>query len=161
MLNQQIKDMMHKAFYDLLEKKVSDPPDYEWITRLYQEIRDRLCNILVMLGRKDKYTYTEIQESMDVELFGQMIKHNAFNYEDFYKLIEYVFAKCKQLGSPARDEETKLKLNEIKDFIHSGNATFATVVPMFIKNANHCIDNIYDDLYKLKERLVPNQSNSQ
>ena len=154
-LNEQIKDMMHKAFYDLLEKRVADPPDYKWITRLYQEIRDRLCNILVMLGRKDRYTYNEIQESMDVELFEQMISHNAFSYEDFYKLIEYVFYKCKQLGSAARDIETDEKLSEIKEFISSGNATFATIVPMFIKNANHCIDNIYSDMKKLKEKLVP------
>lgn len=160
-LNKQIKDMMHKAFYDLLEKRVADPPDHEWITRLYQEIRDRLCNILLMLGRQDKYTYNEIQESMDVELFEQMIRHSAFSYEDFYKLIEYVFAKCKQLGSPARDDETTAKLNEIKEFINSGNATFATIVPMFIKNANHCIDNIYDDMKKLREKLVPNTSSSQ
>ena len=154
-LNEQIKDMMHKAFYDLLEKRVADPPDYKWITRLYQEIRDRLCNILVMLGRKDRYVYKEIKESMDVELFEQMISHNAFSYEDFYKLIEYVFYKCKQLGSAARDIETDEKLNEIKEFISSGNATFATIVPMFIKNANHCIDNIYSDMKKLKEKLVP------
>ena len=154
-LNEQIKDMMNKAFYDLLEKRVADPPDYKWITRLYQEIRDRLCNILVMLGRKDRYVYKEIKESMDVELFEQMISHNAFSYEDFYKLIEYVFHKCKQLGSPARDIETDEKLNEIKEFISNGNATFATIVPMFIKNANYCIDNIYSDMKKLKEKLVP------
>jgi len=154
-LNEQIKDMMNKAFYDLLEKRVNDPPDYKWITRLYQEIRDRLCNILVMLGRKDRYVYKEIKECMDVELFEQMISHNAFSYEDFYKLIEYVFYKCKQLGSAARDIETDEKLNEIKEFISSGDATFATIVPMFIKNANHCIDNIYSDIKKLKEKLVP------
>lgn len=157
-LENQIKDMMHKAFYDLLEKRVADPPDYKWIARLYQEIRDKLCNILVILGRKDKYIYKEIQASMDVELFEQMIRHNAFSYEDFYKLIEYVFHKCRQLGSPARDIETDEKLNEIKEFISSGNASFATIVPMFIKNTNHCIDNIYSDMKKLKEKLVPMSS---
>ena len=157
-LNQQIKDMMNKAFYDLLEKRVADPPDYKWIARLYQEIRDKLCNILIILGRKNKYTYKEIQESMDIELFEQMIRHDAFSYDDFYKLIEYIFHKCKQLGSPARDIETDEKLNEIKEFISCGDASFATIVPMFIKNANHCIDNIYSDMKKLKEKLVPMSS---
>ena len=157
-INKQIDEVMRKAFYDLLEEKVSSvPPDYEWLVRLYTEMRDRLCNIL----KETSLIRKEIMESMEPDFFNQLLRENVFNYEDFYKLIEYVFAKCKQLGSPARDEETKLKLNEIKDFIHSGNATFATVVPMFIKNANHCIDNIYDDLYKLKERLVPKQSKSQ
>ena len=103
-------------------------------------------------------TQSEIQESMDIELFEQMIRHDAFSYDDFYKLIEYIFHKCKQLGSPARDIETDEKLNEIKEFISCGDASFATIVPMFIKNANHCIDNIYSDMKKLKEKLVPMSS---
>ena len=32
-----------KAFFDLLEQKVAaDPPDYDWVTRLYEEIRGKL-----------------------------------------------------------------------------------------------------------------------
>ena len=38
-INNQIKDNFHKAFYDLLEMKVrAEPPDYEWIVRLFGEI---------------------------------------------------------------------------------------------------------------------------
>ena len=51
--------------------------------------------------------------------------------------MQYVFHKCKQLGSPERDSETDEKLKEITDFINSGNATFGTIVSMFVRNANH------------------------
>ena len=35
---------MRKAFFDLIEKALSEEqPDPEWITRLYAEMRDKLC----------------------------------------------------------------------------------------------------------------------
>ena len=69
-INNQIKDNFHKAFYDLLEMKVrAEPPDYEWIVRLFQEIKDRLVFFL----KKDSPFRNDIQEKLDVELFDQMI----------------------------------------------------------------------------------------
>ncbi len=151
-INEQIDSVMRKAFYDLLEEKVaSKPPDYEWLVRLYKEMRDRLCHLL----KESSHLRTEITDSMDIVLFEQMLKADAFRYDDFYKLMQYVFCKCKQLGSPARDSETDAKLKEITDFINTGNATFGTIVPMFIKNANFCIDRIYEDIKTFKEKLVP------
>ena len=151
-INQQIDEVMRKAFYDLLEQKVaSEPPDYEWLVRLYTEMRDRLCSLL----KETSLVRREIMESMDPEFFNQLLRDNVFNYEDFYKLMQYVFHKCKQLGSPERDSETDSKLKEITDFINSGNATFGTIVPMFVKNANQCIDKIYEDIKNFKERLTP------
>ena len=46
-LNQQMNTQFKKAFFDLLEEKVrEEPPDYDWITRLYEEIRNRLASLL-------------------------------------------------------------------------------------------------------------------
>ena len=48
-INNQIKDNFNKAFYDLLEMKVTaEPPDYDWIVRLFQEIKDKMT-ILSMI----------------------------------------------------------------------------------------------------------------
>ena len=85
---------------------------------------------------------------MDVELFDQMIRNNAFSGVDFYNLIEYVFDLIKKLGSPARDNLADLKKQEILDIMKNGGA-FSDIVPIFIKNANECIDFIYTDIKKL------------
>jgi hypothetical protein len=37
--------------------------------------------------------------------------------------------------------------------VDSGDATFATLVPMFIKNANECLDTVYEDIKALSERF--------
>ena len=149
-LTKQVKETYKRAFFDLLEQKVAAlPPDYEWLTRLYGEIRTKLISLL----REGSQLRNEIEESMDCDFFKQLISHNVFSPDNFYGLIRYVFEKCKQLGSPARDAETDAKLKEIVDFVDSGDATFATLVPLFIKNANECLDTIYEDVQAVSEKF--------
>ena len=148
-LNQQMDTQFKKAFFDLLEEKVrEEPPDYDWITRLYEEIRTRLSSLL----RENSKTRKEIEDSMDVELFRQMIENKAFGAVELYNLINHVFELCKKLGSPARDNEVdKFKFQVLG--LMKNNGTFAQIVPLFIKNANECIDNIYKDLNVVKENM--------
>lgn len=148
-LNKQMNTQFKKAFFDLLEEKVrEEPPDYDWITRLYAEIRERLASLL----REGSIVRKEIEESMDVELFKQMIENKAFGGVELYNLVEHVFELCKRLGSPARDNQVdKFKYQVIG--LMKNNGTFAQIVPLFIKNANECIDNIYKDLRQVKENM--------
>tara|TARA_Y100000996_G_C22459667_1_gene617477 strand:- start:77 stop:616 length:540 start_codon:yes stop_codon:yes gene_type:complete len=149
-LTTQVRETYKRAFFDLLQEKVAaNPPDFEWLTRLYGEIRTKLITLL----RVGSPLRVEIEQSMDCDFFKQLISNNVFSPEDFYTLIRYVFEKCKQLGSPARDAETDAKLKEIVDFVDSGDATFATLVPMFIKNANECLDTVYEDIKALSDRF--------
>ena len=139
-LNKQVEDTMKRAFFDLLEQKVaSEPPDYDWLTRLYTEIRDKLTRLLKPTSKTRKH----IEENMDPEFFHQLISNNVFEPKSFYALVCFIFEQIKLMCSPGRDKETDEKLQELLDHFNSGNATFATMVPMFIKNANYCIDNIY------------------
>ncbi len=152
-MKEQWTVMAQKAFCDLLKQRVEqEPPDYEWITRLYEEIRNKLTKIL----KKGSELRVEIEEAMDVELFDQMIRNKAFNPTDLYKLIHYTFDKCKQLGSAGRDKETDAKLKEITDHMQTGDATFASIVPLYIKNINYCIDKMYYDLEGVSKVLNQN-----
>lgn len=149
-MKEQWKVMARKAFFDLLKQRVeSDPPDYEWLVRLYTEVRDKLTKIL----KTGSALRVEIEEAMDIELFDQMIRNKAFNPTDFYNLIKYTFEKCKQLGAAGRDKETDEKLKEILDHMQSGDATFATIVPLYIKNINFCVDRMYEDLENVSKIL--------
>ena len=149
-LNEQFKNTFDKAFDDLLEQKVAeDPPDYDWITRLYAELRDRLAKLL----KTGSSMRVEIEEKMDIELFTQMLKENAFTGEHMYALVNYIFDACDKLQSPGRDENSALKRKELIDFMNGGECTFAKFVPLFIRNANECIDFIYQDLHEFLKQL--------
>ena len=146
-LNNQIESTFKRAFYDLLAERIShDPPDYEWLCRLYNEIRGKL---LGLVNRRCPLR-EEIETSLDVELFNQMIRNKAFDPDDLYRHVAFIFNKCKQLGAPARDGETEAKKQELLALMRKGGGEFAVVVPLFIRHANVCIDRIYEDIANLR-----------
>ena len=148
-LTTQVRETYKRAFFDLLQEKVAaNPPDFEWLTRLYGEIRTKLISLL----RVGSPLRVEIEESMDCDFFKQLISNNVFSPEDFYTLIRYVFEKCKQLGSPGRDKDVDEKFNELIEMMKN-NAVFAEIVPVFIKNANDCIDWIYKDMSDFSKKI--------
>lgn len=147
-LTQQFESTMRKAWSDAIEDKMrEDPPDYDWVTRLYTEVRDRLAGLL----RTGSPQRTEIEEKLDPALFNQMIRHNVFQGQEFIGVVFFTFEKCMMLGSPARDEETTAKRDEVLGALYSG-AVFAELIPLFFKNINMCIDWVYDDLRAIANR---------
>ena len=97
-INRQMKEQFYKGFRDLLKERVCEnPPDYKWIVKLYDEIKTRLCTILKEGSQKRK----EIEEKMDVKLFGQIIENGAFTGENMHGLVNYVFDKCMELSVEA------------------------------------------------------------
>lgn len=148
-LENQIKSNYFKAFFDLLEEKVrQEPPDYDWIVKLYKEIRHKLTFFL----KQGSSFRREIEEGMDVELFDQMLRNNAVGGVEFYNLVNLVFEYTLKLGSPARDQKVKEKRDEIYECMKNGGL-FCQLVPLFIKNANTCIDWIHEDLGNVKKNL--------
>ena len=141
-LEKQIRDQFYNAYFDLLKEKVEqDPPDYEWIVRLYEEIKLKLTKLF----KEDSSTKIEIEERLDVKLFDQMLRNNAYNINDFERLVYYIFELCIKFGSPQRDKTTAEMRDEILNEIKK-NSPFSVLIPIFIKNANTCVDHIYEDL---------------
>ena len=148
MNNDEIKETYQKAFFDLLEERVSDKePAYDWIVKLYLEIKIKLLKIT----SKNSKLAMEINNTMDLQLFEQMIRNNAFDGNDFYNLINFVFDMCLKLQSPQRDEDTNNRRNEVLDIMKNGG-TYAQIMVKFIKNANICIDFIYEDIINLSKQ---------
>ena len=57
------------------------------------------------------------------------------------------------MGEEGSDKETDEKMKEILDHMQSGDATFATIVPLYIKNINFCVDRMYEDLENVSKIL--------
>jgi hypothetical protein len=107
---------MRKAFFDLIEKALSEEqPDPEWITRLYAEMRDKLC----ALTPRRTDMHKEIHYALDVDLFEQMVRHKAFDPADLAKLVACVFGRLQGLCSPSRDAEVRHRREELE--AHQGH----------------------------------------
>ena len=155
-LTERMESQMKKAFWDLLQEKVSaQPPDFDWITRLYTEIRDRLMSFV----RKGGKLHTEIEEAFDTDLFSQMIRNDAFDGGDMLRLVESTFAYISALQAPYRDAE----LLSVKATIltrASEGGTFAEIVPLYIRSVHKLLDYIEYDLKQLAKRGSENKTSS-
>ena len=148
-LREQIENAYKETWSALLHDKVKEnPPDFDWIVRLYNEIKYKLTYFL----KKNSPMRNSIEESLDIELFDQMIRHGAFKGPEFYNLVNYIFDTSLKLGSPARDNDVKNLRNEILTAL-SNKATFAELVPLFFTNANTAIDWVHKDLFEIKGNL--------
>lgn len=148
-LREQIENTYKEVWSTLLHDKVKEnPPDFEWIVRLYKEIKYKLTYFL----KQNSPLRNSIEESLDTELFEQMIRNGAFQGPEFYNLVNYIFDTVLKLGSPARDNDVKELRNEILNAL-SNKATFAELVPLFFKNSNTAADWISKDLFDVKGNL--------
>ena len=135
-LENQIKEMYQKAFYDIIDGTVSsDNPDYEWIVNLYAEIKHRLIRYI----KKESKIYKSIDEQFDIVLFKQMIENYVFIVDSLFKLINTTFYWIETLQSPARDQTTKEAKNRVL------NVQPDKMVSTFIKEVNGCIDLLDED----------------
>ena len=149
-LNKKIELEMKKAFYNLIiEKTNSNNPDFDWLVSLYSELKQGLIKIL----KKDSSLYDEIDENLDVELFSQMIRNNAFNGKDMFNLVNYTYEKLLQLGSPARDKIYTTRKNEIIEYSTKSDASFGGIVGLYLKNTHQSIDELHSDIANIKNNL--------
>jgi hypothetical protein len=138
----QLTEQYQLAFSDLLRKNLeSATPNWEWVKRLYEELRDRLCNLTP--NRVD--IHADIHDKMDSEIFHSMISHGAFDGVNLQALITFVFTRIRELEAPAKNVETDAKLQEILELFQLADATIATIVPVFIQAANERLDDVYND----------------
>ena len=136
----QIKEQMRQSFFDLIDTTVnSEKPDYEWITNLYIEIRDRLGKYL----NKEGKTFKQLQDDFDIELFKQMIVMDVFDLNSMLKLVNNTFNWIFKLQAPIRDKDTEIAKNKV--LISESNK----MISCFIKEVHICLDNIDEDMKKL------------
>ena len=155
-IRDQIENTYTEVWATLLHDKVKqNPPDFEWIVRLYKEIRYKLTYFL----KQNSPMRNSIEESLDVELFDQMIRNGAFQGPEFYNLVNYIFDTTLKLGSPARDNDVKKLREEILTAL-SNKATFAELVPLFFINSNKAVDWVHKDLFEVKDNLQKLMNNT-
>lgn len=146
-IEEQIRSNMRKAWCDVIEERIKqNPPDFEYIVDLYKEMKVKFTYIL----KEGSKTRNDIESSLDVDLFRQMIVNDVFDRSNFCDLTYYVFQTCISLGSPSRDDETIKYRDELIKLINDAE-TIYFVVPKFFLYINTCIDWIYEDISKLKK----------
>ena len=139
-IEKQIRDTYHKAFFDMIDKTINSPePDYEWIVRLYEEIKTRLLRYV----KKESKTYKNIEDSFDSKLFQQMIENDVFDAMSMVKLVDNTFHWINSLQAPSRDEASKIAKNNVL------TAEPTKIVSTFLKEVYTLLDFLDEDMENL------------
>jgi hypothetical protein len=149
-LKKQVTANMRKAFFDLIEQALAaTPPDHEWITRLYGEMRDRLC----ALTPRRSDLHREIHEVLDVDVFEQMVVKQAFDLAHLSKLVAFVFARLARLCAPVRDGEVAQRHEQLNALLSQQGTTFAQFAVVFLQHFHTTIDDLESDLQAFKGQM--------
>ena len=143
-LTEQMKEQFHAAFYDVIARAVAtEPPNYEYIVRLYTEVRDRIAAVV----RPHGPSFKRIHEDFDVEFFDQLLRTNNFSGESMLGLINTTFGWIAQLQTPKRDSE----LEAAKQRVIASGTTIVNMVPAYIREVHTCMDWVEEDLREFIE----------
>uniref|UniRef100_A0A674CUM1 T-complex 11, testis-specific-like 2 n=1 Tax=Salmo trutta TaxID=8032 RepID=A0A674CUM1_SALTR len=100
-LEKQVKDIVHKAFWDSLESELNDdPPEYEHAIKLLEEIREILLSFQSPGANRLR---TQILEVLDMDLIRQQADKEAV---DIQGLASYIVTIMSKLCAPVRDDES-------------------------------------------------------
>ncbi|KAK3593201.1 hypothetical protein CHS0354_002727 [Potamilus streckersoni] len=132
-VQRQVKEIMHKAFWDALETKLrEDPPDYTHALVLIQEVKENLFSLLLPQHARLR---AQIDEVLDMELIQQKMDNDAF---DIFYYSDYVVTIMAKLCAPARDERIS-HVREIKEVVPLFKEIFEVLDLMKMDMANFTI----------------------
>ncbi|XP_068459705.1 T-complex protein 11-like protein 1 [Clinocottus analis] len=135
-LERQVKEIMHKAFWDCLEAQLTEEPQmYGHAIKLLAEIRETLLSFLLPGHGRLR---TRIEEVLDLPLIQQQAENGAL---DIGVLSQFIVGMMGSLCAPCRDEDIS-KLKEIPDIVPLLKAIFSVLDLMKVDMANFALTSI-------------------
>tara|TARA_B110000977_G_scaffold15651_1_gene19144 strand:- start:569 stop:1099 length:531 start_codon:yes stop_codon:yes gene_type:complete len=140
-INKQIETQMHFAYNDTIRVAL-DNCDYEFIGKLYAEIRDSLCNFV----KKDGKTYNKIHGDFDVDFLKELMKNKQLSNDHLHGIVHMTFGWVLKMQAPFRDSETEAAKQRVLLGIDGED-----IVPAYINEVHSCLNNIEHDIQELVE----------
>ena len=136
-MNINIREIVQKAMADsiksIVDKKCKTDDDVMWLTSLYTEMK----NSLKRLTPRRYDLHNELENALDVNLFEQMVRHDALVIGDIYPIVDFVFERLLQLCAPSQDAHVRDLHNGLRIETESG-----VLISMFLTHVHSIIAEI-------------------
>tara|TARA_Y100000996_G_scaffold313588_1_gene249797 strand:- start:6603 stop:7616 length:1014 start_codon:yes stop_codon:yes gene_type:complete len=97
-----IYDKLQNHFFDnIKEQLLKSPPNTSCIIDILVEIKDILLNFTI----KSSKLIDEINNGIDINFIKQMIENNAFTYNEFINIFNFIMNTIRKLHAPVHDSE--------------------------------------------------------
>merc|ERR1712241_504836 len=141
-LEKQIKEVMQRAFWDLLSEQLAqDPPVYTQAIQLFMEVKTMLYSILLPQHEKLK---EKIESILDLEVIQQQIDAKVL---EFGQYASYILGIMGMLCAPVRDDQIAA-LKQETDVVKVFRGIMETLEIMKLDMANFTIQTIRPTIEK-------------
>lgn len=135
-LEKQVRDVVHKAFWDKLREELNqEPPVFSQAMSLIEEVKE---NMLSLLLPHHNSLRAQINEVLDLDLIKQQASHGIL---DISRLAQFVVGILSKLCAPARDEQAK-KILQNEDLVDLFKEVFNLMDAMKVDMANFQLQSI-------------------
>ncbi|CAA7057819.1 unnamed protein product [Microthlaspi erraticum] len=98
----QVKETMEKAFWDgVMESMKQSEPDFSWVIKLMNEVRDELCEISPNEWKQ------EIVQTIDTDVLSQLLASGNVDMGYLGNILEFSLGILLKLSAPASEEEIR------------------------------------------------------
>eukprot|EP00092_Neocalanus_flemingeri_P051595 GFUD01060078.1.p1 GENE.GFUD01060078.1~~GFUD01060078.1.p1 ORF type:complete len:524 (+),score=140.01 GFUD01060078.1:207-1778(+) len=141
-IEKQIKEIMQKAFWDLLKEQLeSEPPVYTQAMTLFTEIKAMLYSILLPQHEKLK---EKIEGILDIEVIQQQIDAEVLEFD---KYAGYILGLMGILCAPVRDDQIAA-LKQMTEIVPLFKGIMETLEMMKLDMANFTIQTVRGTIEK-------------
>ncbi|XP_037026094.1 T-complex protein 11-like protein 1 [Bradysia coprophila] len=139
-LEARIKEMAHKAFWDVLRENIEqDPPCFNLAINLLSDIKAGFSHII---SKNNQRAMDRINEILDEDVIKQQVTQGVLDFKGYATFIIDIMAKS---CAPVRDEQVA-KLREIDDIVDTFRGILETMSVMKLDMANCLLDSIRKDV---------------
>ena len=147
-MEENIKNIMQKAFWDLIENDLkSEPQRFDHLMILIDEIKNKLKGFVP--NRTD--IHKELDEIIDISFLKHLFDEKSMNPKHFFELINFIVKKLKCFCAPYMDKE----INEWESIVYKkmeNQIEYAYFIPFFFKQTYKYIEMIEIDIQKIKSK---------
>ncbi|KAJ8007182.1 hypothetical protein DPEC_G00114880 [Dallia pectoralis] len=142
-LVKQVKDIVHKAFWDSLDSELNDnPPEYKHAIKLLEEIREILLSFLNPGANRLR---TQILEVLDMDLIRQQADKEVV---DIQGLASYIITIMGKMCAPVRDDEVKKLCESPNNVVSLFREIFRVLDLMKMDMVNFTIQSLRPELQR-------------
>jgi hypothetical protein len=135
---------MKRAFYDKLGDDIRTG-NFETTFDLIDEIKGRIC--AAVPRRTD--IHLQLDESLDVPYFRQMVKHDAFEQSHIKSVMGVIIDKIKELGSERDEPFHEIFRTQVEVRFLRGE-TLDVILVFFFREALSRVDKLEHDIEAFK-----------
>lgn len=155
-LHVKVKETMEKAFWDgVMESMKQSQPDFSWVIKLMNEVRDEFCEISPKDWRQ------EIVQTIDTDVLSQLLAAGNVDMGYLGNILEFSLRILLKLSAPANEEEIRsthhklmTELGEIVPTEDQSNSSYAVLMVKGLRFVLQQIQILKKEISKSRLKLL-------